>query len=464
MTQARLLRQPYRARLASPLASRRVMLTAILLAVSLALALFPMPAVSQGQTVHVVTWGETLSSISVHYNVSLEDLLRANSLANAHMIQAGQVLIIPSGRAPAADPAPAPVPPAGAGRTHVVTFGESLYGIALMYGVDMYDLAAANGIANPDIIRPGQTLAIPGQGAPADSGAPAAPPTGAPATARQHVVTYGETLFGIALQYGVSLDRLSAANGITNPSLIYPGQTLQIPVGDGSGNGSAMPLPAPTPAPVAVAGQAEPGVCIHAVHQDTNAVLDAVQGLKFGWIKQQVEWKIIEPAKGNIRWDMLDPVVDAAAARGLRVMLSVVKAPNWARPADTDFSVDGPPANPADYGDFVGALAARYQARVAAYEIWNEQNLWYEWGGKGRLSAGQYVELLRVAQERIKAADPAALIVSGGLTPTGVNDGYVAFDDVHYLGQMYAAGAGAHFDVLGAHPSGYNNPPDDTPS
>ncbi len=466
MTQARLLRQPYRASLASPLASRRVLLTAILLAVSLALALLPMPVLSQGQTVHVVSWGETLSSISALYDVSLEDLLQANSLANAHVIQAGQVLIIPSGRAPVAAPAPAPAPPAGAARTHVVAFGESLYGIALTYGVDMYELAAANGIANPDIIRPGQTLTIPGQpgpNAPADSSSPTAPPD-APAVARQHVVAYGETLFGIALQYGISLDHLSAANGITNPSLIYPGQVLQIPYADGSGNGAAMPLPAPTAAPVAVAGQAVPGVCIHAVHQDTNAVLDAVQGLSFGWIKQQVEWKIIEPEKGNIRWDMLDPVVDAAAARGLKVLLSVVKAPVWARPADTDISVDGPPAHPGDYGDFVGALAARYQGRVAAYEIWNEQNLWYEWGGKGRLSAGQYVELLRVAQERIRAADPSALIVSGGLTPTGVNDGYVAFDDVHYLGQMYAAGAAAYFDVLGAHPSGYNNPPDDTPS
>ncbi len=463
MTQARLLRQPYRDRAASVVSNRRLLLTAILVAVSLALALAPIPALAEGETVHVVTWGETLSSIAERYNVSLEELLRVNALPNAHLIQAGQVLVIPTGQ-PTEAPA-APVPPSGSGRTHVVSFGESLFAIALNYGVDMYELAAANGIANPDIIRPGQTLIIPGQGAPTDAPPPAEPPPpGAPAASRQHVVSYGETLIGIALQYGVSLDRISAVNGITNPSLIYPGQTLQIPSADGSGNGTTLPQPTPTEAPVPVAGSAAPGVCVHAVHQDTNAVMDAVQGLNFGWIKQQVEWKIIEPSKGDIRWDMLDPVVNAAAERGLNVLFSVVKAPIWARPADSDLTVDGPPTHPGDYADFVGALAARYQGRVQAYEIWNEQNLWYEWGGKGRLSAGEYVELLRVAHDRIKATDPAALVISGGLTPTGVNDGYLAFDDVHYLGQMYAAGAANYFDVLGAHPSGYNNPPDDTPS
>ncbi|MGI6207814.1 MAG: LysM peptidoglycan-binding domain-containing protein, partial [Anaerolineae bacterium] len=431
-------------------------LTAVVLATSLALALTPLAAAADEpqERKHVVSWGETLSSIALLYDVSVEELLRVNGLANAHLIQVGQILVIPPSVTPTPDTPPSP--PAGGGRTHVVTYGESLFSIALLYGVDLYELAAANGIANPNVIQPGQTLTIP------NGQEPVAP---APSGAREHVVRPGETLLWIALQYGVSVDSLSQANGIANPSLIYPGQKLVVPESNGNGNPvTSPPTPAPTAEPVVVAPNATPGACVHLIHQDTDAVLGAVQDLGFGWVKQQVEWKIMEPEKGNIRWDLLDPVVEAAASRGLNLLLSVVKAPIWARPADSDFTVDGPPANPADYGDFIAAVASRYKGHVAAYEIWNEQNLWYEWGGKGHLSAGQYVELLRVAYQRIKEVDPAAIVVSGGLTPTGVNDGYLAFDDVHYLGQMYAAGAAAYFDVLGAHPSGYNNPPDDTPS
>jgi len=60
----------------------------------------------------------------------------------------------------------------------------------------------------------------------------------------------------------------------------------------------------------------------------------------------------------------------------------------------------------------------------------------------------------------VKAADPGAIVVSGALTPTGVNDGDIAIDDRAYLEQMYQAGLRNYCDAVGAHPSGYNNPPD----
>lgn len=162
MIGAKSLRPPFPVRRSAPPASRRLCFTAILLAVSLALALFPMSALAQSpnERVHVVSWGETLSSISLLYDVSVDDLLRVNGLPNAQLIQAGQVLVIPAGQVPIAPPAPAG--PTESGRTHVVGYGDSLFGIALLYGVDAYELAAVNGIANPDIIQPGQTLIIPG--------------------------------------------------------------------------------------------------------------------------------------------------------------------------------------------------------------------------------------------------------------------------------------------------------------
>ena len=99
-------------------------------------------------------------------------------------------------------------------------------------------------------------------------------------------------------------------------------------------------------------------------------------------------------------------------------MASIVKAPQWARGGNPDMSVEGPPADPNTYASFVGEFAGRYCGRVQAIEVWNEQNLHYEWGNE-RLDAARYVRLLAAAYRAIKAACPSMIVVSGAPTPTG---------------------------------------------
>lgn len=87
---------------------------------------------------------------------------------------------------------------------------------------------------------------------PADTATPTASPT--PVI---HVVQEGETLLGIALDYGVSLQALQAANGIEDPRFLQPGQSLVIPIGQettGQTSGSGLLLPTPTPMPFGVRG------------------------------------------------------------------------------------------------------------------------------------------------------------------------------------------------------------------
>jgi len=232
--------------------------------------------------------------------------------------------------------------------------------------------------------------------------------------------------------------------------------------------------PKPTPKPQASAVQATGfgggslggyfGYGIQAHMLDTgniDQIFQHITGMGFNWVKQQVEWWRFNPGPGQYNWGSLDVLVDAANRYGVNLLLSVVKAPEWARPGGDDRSVAGPPADPATYATFMQELAARYKGRVKAYEIWNEQNLWYEWGGRGnRLSAAAYVDLLRHAYNAVKSVDPGAIVVSGALTPTGWNDGDTAIDDRVYLEQMYQAGLARYCDAVGAHPSGYNNPPD----
>ncbi len=117
--------------------------------------------------------------------------------------------------------------------THTIQPGEALSSIAARYGVTEADLAQTNGIANPNVIYAGKVLAIPGCGA-------AAPAPAASAGQGMHVVAPGETLSGIAAQYGTTWGAIAQANGIANPSTIYAGQRLVIP---GGGAGGAVLSP-----------------------------------------------------------------------------------------------------------------------------------------------------------------------------------------------------------------------------
>ena len=103
-------------------------------------------------------------------------------------------------------------------------------------------------------------------------------------------------------------------------------------------------------------------------------------------------------------------------------------------------------------------LATRYQGRVAAYELWNEPNLRREWNG-APLDPALLVELTRRGAAGVRAADPAALIISAAPATTGINDGLAAVDDRIYLRGMLAAGIADVVDGIGVHPYGWANPP-----
>ncbi len=123
---------------------------------------------------------------------------------------------------------------ADSGSVHVVRAGETLASIARAHGVSTAALANANGISNPDLIKVGQRLVIPGGAGSGASGGSAKP------SARTYVVRQGDTLNAIAARLGVSASALAAANGITNPNRIYPGMRLRVP-GGSSGGASAGP-------------------------------------------------------------------------------------------------------------------------------------------------------------------------------------------------------------------------------
>jgi len=171
------------------------------------------------------------------------------------------------------------------------------------------------------------------------------------------------------------------------------------------------------------------------------------------WVRQEFPWNRIEVgAKGNFSspqgstWDTYDRIVALAQDYGLELVVRLDLTPDW---AGSDAStLRSPPDDFEDYGDFVAAVASRYKGRVRYYQIWNEPNLFFEWGRTP--DAAEYVRLLRTAYQRAKAIDPAIVILSAALAPTlGTPDGKNE-SDLTYLQKMYDAGAGPYFDVLSA--------------
>jgi hypothetical protein len=191
-----------------------------------------------------------------------------------------------------------------------------------------------------------------------------------------------------------------------------------------------------------------------AFHQQT---LDKVNEAGFNWIRIQIGWRDAESSQGQYYFDHIDRLVNQARANNVRILASVLKAPTWA----TGDGTDGIPADTEPFQAFMTQLAGHFQGRIDAYEIWNEQNLAFETGGN--VDVGRYVNILKAGYTGVKAADPNAIVLFGGLTPTGVDMPSLAIDDVLYLERIYAYNDGEvkqYYDVLGAHPGSNGNPPD----
>jgi hypothetical protein len=196
---------------------------------------------------------------------------------------------------------------------------------------------------------------------------------------------------------------------------------------------------------------------------NTRALLNAAQVMRTEWIAQDIRWKEIEPQPGQYQWADLDNLVLSTRPYGFRVLFSVAGAPDWSRPAESDLRFDGPPSDAALYAGFLSTLAARYAGVVAAYEIWPEANLRTRWWTAEGVSPERYTDFLRQASRAVHAADPMAIVVSGGLAPTGSNDGFSVIDDLAFYQRMYAAGVSSAVDALGVRVNGHNNPPADVP-
>lgn len=96
---------------------------------------------------------------------------------------------------------------------YTVREGNTLWGIANLFGTTVDEIKALNDIDPDNMIYPGQVLTI---------------PVDRPRAPMYYVVRPGDTLYSIARRYGITVDEILNMNKLGNPNLIYPGQILML--------------------------------------------------------------------------------------------------------------------------------------------------------------------------------------------------------------------------------------------
>jgi len=194
------------------------------------------PILSTATQLHyTVKAGDTVSSIARKFQLSTNQLLQLNNLDAKALIVPGQKLKLVANAV-----VPASQAKANAATVHVVKRGETVQSIAKKYSISITTVLSINKLSAKAIIFPGQRLLI-------GSVIPKAVKPIAPQT---HTVQAGETLASIANFYGLALNTVLSANGFSESSLVYGGQTINLKPAEMVTATDIKPaelLPAPTP-------------------------------------------------------------------------------------------------------------------------------------------------------------------------------------------------------------------------
>jgi hypothetical protein len=170
------------------------------------------------------------------------------------------------------------------------------------------------------------------------------------------------------------------------------------------------------------------------------------------WVRIDASWASVQAGgSSSFAWSWLDQEVSAVTGAGMHVDLIIDMTPSWAQTPGGN-SPWTQPASASAFGTFAGEVAARYGPMgVSAYEIWNEEN--YQGFFLPTPNPAFYTTMLQDSYAAIKAVQPTATVISGGLG-VAATDG-TDYSAVDFLTDMYADGVKGSFDVLGYHAYSY---------
>jgi O-antigen ligase len=183
--------------------------------------------------------------------------------------------------------------------------------------------------------------------------------------------------------------------------------------------------------------------------------LEAMEAAGLRWVRQRLPWDATEPQPGIFSWGPWDEIVEAVQAHDLELILVLDGSPAWAQGSDGAAAQNplAPPREVRDFGDWAAIVAQRYGDRVDHYQIWDEPNIAPHWGPR-EIDPAAYGRLLREGAIRIRAIDPAAVVLAAALAPN-VEPGGANMSDVQFLQALYQQGAQQWFDVVAAQVYGF---------
>jgi hypothetical protein len=182
-----------------------------------------------------------------------------------------------------------------------------------------------------------------------------------------------------------------------------------------------------------------------------DAALDDAVKLGVKWVRVDLPWTTVEPYDtGNYNWLNFDAVVSAVRARNLKLDPILDEPPQWARETSCQTDYNCPPADDSQFADFAAAAARRYAPQgVETWEIWNEPNMnaWYP-----TPDPAAYTKLLIATSKAIRAVDPNAFLILGGLGAVATDPSMhwiSAYDFITAVGKL---GGTRYVNAVGYHP------------
>ncbi len=177
----------------------------------------PNQTINTESITYIVKKGDTLWDIARTYGTTVQEIVNINNIPNENLIYPGQVLkILKNSTINGSETRET------GSIIYTVQRGNTLSQIAKAYGVTVNDIVKVNNIQNPNLIYPGLKLKI------TNSTNTTLQPIKQNNSYITYVIKRGDTLWGIARRFGVSVRYLARLNNIANPRLIYPGKIIKI--------------------------------------------------------------------------------------------------------------------------------------------------------------------------------------------------------------------------------------------
>jgi hypothetical protein len=186
------------------------------------------------------------------------------------------------------------------------------------------------------------------------------------------------------------------------------------------------------------------GVTLLLDYGATDQVITILKRLGIDWVRYDFRPLYVETTDGSFNWANYDTIVKKFYANDIHACAILLDSRHPDITTGSTAAID-------DYSRFAALVVQRYKDYIKHWEVWNEPDLWGFWPSGP--DAKNYTKLLKACSQTIKAVDPGAHVLVGGL-------GGRPNHRFWFLDHIYAHKGGPHFDIVAVHPYTIPAPPE----